>query len=709
MRRRAIIATAAAVVAGLAVAAGAATVTPTPAEAAPLSKVLVFSKTAGFRHSSIPNGIAAIQQLGATNGFTVTATEDATAFSTANLAQYQAVVFLSTTGDVLNAGQQSAFEAYLAAGGGFVGVHAAADTEYDWPWYGGLVGGYFASHPATQQATIRVEDRANPSTAHLPSTWTRTDEWYNYRTNPRSAVKVLASLDESSYSGGSMGGDHPITWCHSYGGGRAWYTGLGHTEQSYSDPNFTRMLLGGIQVAGGAASADCRPEPGYTPIFDGTQASLAQWRQAGPGGFTLADGTLTSYGGMGLLWYPVRTFGNYSLKVDWMMPGDDNGGVFIGFPDPQGDPWAPVDAGHEIQIDATDADPARTTGSVYSFQAPNQAARAAALNPPGSWNTYEIGVHGQRVEIWLNGVKINDYVSSRAIANGYIGLQNDGAGLDINYRNVRIKTDGPSEPPATDLARGRPAIASSVEAGSGHVAGNAVDGNPATRWGSAYADPQWLSIDLGATYAINRVRLAWETAHARAYQVQVSSDNATWSPVYSTTTGDGGVDDLTVAGTGRYLRVHGSQRATQWGYSLWDVNVYGTASGGTLLSRGRPVTASSVETGSGHVPGNAVDGNPATRWGSAYADPQWISVDLGASRALNRVRLTWEAAYARAYQVQVSSDNLTWSPVHTTTTGDGGVDDIAISATGRYLRVHGTQRALPAYGYSLWELEVHGS
>nr|WP_308425458.1 ThuA domain-containing protein [Micromonospora parathelypteridis] len=685
------------------------TVAPTPAEAAPLSKVLVFSKTAGFRHSSIPNGIAAIQQLGAANGFTVTTTEDATSFTTANLAQYQTVVFLSTTGDVLNAGQQGAFEAYIAAGGGFVGVHAAADTEYDWPWYGGLVGAYFDSHPATQQATVRVEDRANASTAHLPSTWTRTDEWYNYRATPRSAVKVLASLDESSYSGGSMGGDHPITWCHAYGGGRSWYTGLGHTEQSYSDPNFTRMLLGGIQVAAGAVAADCRPEPGYTPLFDGTQASLGQWRQAGPGGFTLADGTLTSNGGMGLLWYPVRTFGNYSLKVDWMMPGDDNGGVFIGFPDPQGDPWGPVDAGHEIQIDATDGDPTRTTGSVYSFQAPNQAARAAALKPPGGWNTYEIAVHGQRVEIWLNGVKINDYVSSRAIANGYIGLQNDGAGMDINYRNVRIRTDGPSEPPATDLARGRPATASSVEPGSTHAAANAVDGNAATRWGSAYTDPQWITVDLGATYAINRVRLAWETAHARAYQVQVSPDNVAWSPVHTTTTGDGGVDDLTVTGTGRYLRVYGTQRATQWGYSLWDLNVYGTSSGGTLLSRGRPVTTSSVEPGSAHVAANAVDGNAATRWGSAYADPQWISVDLGASHTLDRVRLTWEAAYARAYQVQVSPDNVTWSPVHTTTSGDGGVDDIAISATGRYLRVQGTQRALPAYGYSLWELEVHGT
>ncbi|GAA0957324.1 ThuA domain-containing protein [Virgisporangium aurantiacum] len=230
----------------------------TPAQAAPLTNVLVFSKTAGFRHDAIPAGIAAIRQLGTANGFSVTATEDAAQFTTANLAQYQAVVFLSTTGDVLNAAQQTAFEQYIASGKGYVGVHAAADTEYDWAWYGGLVGAYFLSHPAIQQANVRVEDRTNASTAHLPQTWTRTDEWYNYRTNPRSRVRVLANLDEASYSGGSMG-DHPITWCQNYGGGRAWYTGLGHTQESYADANFTRMLLGGLQIAAGSVTANCTP------------------------------------------------------------------------------------------------------------------------------------------------------------------------------------------------------------------------------------------------------------------------------------------------------------------------------------------------------------------------------------------------------------------------------------------------------------------
>ncbi|GLX99171.1 ThuA domain-containing protein [Herbidospora sp. NBRC 101105] len=683
---------------------------PTAASAAPLTKVLVFSKTAGFRHDSIPTGIAAIQQLGAANGFTVTATEDANQFTTANLAQYQAVIWLSTTGDVLNATQQTAFQSYIAGGGGYVGVHAAADTEYDWSWYGGLVGAYFASHPANQTAVVKVEDRSNVSTSHLPQTWSRLDEWYNYRTNPRSVARVLASLDESTYSGGSMGGDHPITWCQNYGGGRSWYTGMGHTQETFADSNFRQMLLGGIQIAAGFRAADCRPETGYTPLFDGTQTSLDQWRQAGPGGFTLANGTLTSFGGMGLLWYPVTPFADYSLKLDWMMPGDDNGGVFIGFPDPNGDPWQPVDTGHEIQIDATDADPTRTTGSVYSFRAPDTALRDAALNPPGSWNAYEIRVTGQRVEIWLNGVKINDYTSTRAIQNGHIGVQNDGAGLDINYRNIRVKGET-TQPPATDLARGKTVTASSVEAGSAHVAANAVDGNTATRWGSAYADPQWITVDLGASYNVNRVRLNWEAAYGRAYRVEVSPDNTTWTTVSTQTASDGGVDDLTVNGTGRYVRIYGTQRAlTQYGYSLWDLNVYGTpASGGpALLSRSRPVTVSSVEPGSAHTAANAVDGNTATRWGSAYADPQWITVDLGQTRTISRVRLQWEAAYGRQYRVETSPNNSTWTTVSTQTASDGGVDDLTVNGTGRYVRVYGTQRAT-AWGYSLWEFDVYGS
>jgi len=214
-------------------------------------EVLVFSKTAGFRHESIAAGVQAIRELGEAHGFAVTATEDAATFTSRGLHRYAAVVFLNTTGDVLARAQQAAFEEYVRTGGGFVGVHSAADTEYDWAFYGDLVGAYFASHPAIQRATVRVEDRAHPATAHLDASWVRTDEWYNYRTNVRSTARVLASLDESTYTGGAMGRDHPIAWYREFAGGRSFYTGGGHTVESYREPAFRAHLLGGIRYAAG--------------------------------------------------------------------------------------------------------------------------------------------------------------------------------------------------------------------------------------------------------------------------------------------------------------------------------------------------------------------------------------------------------------------------------------------------------------------------
>ncbi|WP_246074269.1 ThuA domain-containing protein [Nonomuraea terrae] len=401
--------------------------------------VLVFSRTAGFRHDSIPAGIQAIKDL----GFDVTATEDPGAFTTDNLAKYKAVIFLSTTGDVLNDAQQAAFESYIKAGGGFVGVHAAADTEYEWPFYGELVGAWFASHPAIQPATIKVEDRAHPATAHLGSLWNRTDEWYDYRTNARSTAHVLATLDESSYSGGRMGDDHPIAWCKEYEGGRSFYTGGGHTRESFAEPDFLKHLLGGINYAMGEVNADCRPEAGYTSIYNGDTEG---WEQAGPGSFANADGTLTSQGGMGLFWYKAKEYGSYSLKLDWKMDGDDNSGVFIGFP-ASDDPWSAVNNGYEIQIDATDA-PDRTTGSVYGFKSADLAARDAALNPPGQWNAYEIRVEGEHLQIFLNGVKINDFTNTdpaRSLEQGYVGIQNHGAGDEVAFRNIRIKELTPED------------------------------------------------------------------------------------------------------------------------------------------------------------------------------------------------------------------------------------------------------------------------
>jgi len=228
-------------------------ITPTTNDSCP-KRLLIFSKTGGFRHASIKDGKIALQKLAAQHNYAVDFTEDSSVFTDANLARYDAVVFLLTTGTILNDIQKAAFERYIRAGGGYVGVHSASDTEYDWSWYGGLVGAYFDrihGHSKVMQATIHVTDRTQPSTMMLPAVWIRTDEWYNFATNPRGRVNVLMTIDEKSYKGGTMGADHPIAWYHEYDGGRAWYTALGHTSASYYEPLFLAHLWGGIVYAAG--------------------------------------------------------------------------------------------------------------------------------------------------------------------------------------------------------------------------------------------------------------------------------------------------------------------------------------------------------------------------------------------------------------------------------------------------------------------------
>ncbi|HEY1015927.1 MAG TPA: discoidin domain-containing protein [Herpetosiphonaceae bacterium] len=286
-----------------------------------------------------------------------------------------------------------------------------------------------------------------------------------------------------------------------------------------------------------------------------------------------------------------------------------------------------------------------------------------------------------------------------------------------------------AQPPAhgqsANLALNKPVSVSSTETADFPGAA-AVDGNPATRWASLYSDPQWLQVDFGAIQSLSRVVLRWEAAFARGYQVQLSVDGSAWTTVYATSSGDGGVDDLAVSGAGRFLRVTGTARATQWGYSLWEIEAYGAASPtatpqpptptrtatatpvppGGNLALNKPASASSSETAD-FPASRAVDGNPATRWASLYSDPQWLQVDFGASQSLSRVVLRWEAAFARGYQVQLSNDGSAWTTVYATSSGDGGVDDLAVSGAGRFLRVTGTARATQ-WGYSLWEIEAYG-
>ena len=226
-------------------------------------RVLVFSKTTGFRHDSIPVGIATIRRLGREHGFAVEQTEDERAFTDRNLARYDALVFLSTTGEpIARQDHRRAFQRYIRRGGGFLGIHAASDSFERWPWYVGLVGAGFRRHaPGTSAAHVVVEDARTAATRGVPRVWRRVDEWYAFRSNPRRRVHVLATLDERTYDpqDAAMGADHPIAWCHRYAGGRSVYTAMGHTRGSYREPKFASHLLGAIEMASGHARFACAP------------------------------------------------------------------------------------------------------------------------------------------------------------------------------------------------------------------------------------------------------------------------------------------------------------------------------------------------------------------------------------------------------------------------------------------------------------------
>jgi F5/8 type C domain/Beta-1,3-glucanase/Putative Ig domain len=259
----------------------------------------------------------------------------------------------------------------------------------------------------------------------------------------------------------------------------------------------------------------------------------------------------------------------------------------------------------------------------------------------------------------------------------------------------------------TNLALNQPATASSIQSAS-FPASAAVDGNLGTRWASAFSDPQWLEVDLGSAQTICQVVLQWETAYATSFQIQTSPDGTNWTSIFSATTGTGGTQTLNVSGSGRYIRMYGTARATQYGYSLWEFQVYGTGSGSTCSTTdaalNQPATASSVQS----VPfpaSNAVDGNLSTRWSSAFSDPQWLEVDLGSTKSICQVVLYWEAAYGKAFQIQTSNDGSTWISIFSTTTGAGGTQTLNVSGSGRYIRMFGTARGTP-YGYSLWEFQA---
>ena len=320
-------------------------------------------------------------------------------------------------------------------------------------------------------------------------------------------------------------------------------------------------------------------------------------------------------------------------------------------------------------------------------------AGSVAISPTGGWETW---------------VDVTGTITPPTGTHPLYLVFTGGAGSLFDVDDFTFTSGGTPPQPGANLALNKPATASSLESAA-YPASAAVDASLTTRWSSAYSDPQWIQVDLGQSYAIDRVKLTWEAAYATTYQIQTSANGTTWTTVRSITGGNGGEDDNTaLAATGRYVRINGTARATGYGYSLFGFEVYGGGTPpqpSTNVALNKPATASSLESAA-YPASAAVDASLTTRWASAFSDPQWIQVDLGQSYSIARVRLLWEAAYGSAYQIQTSANGTTWTTVRTVTGGNGGEDDnTGLNATGRYVRIYGTTRGT-AWGYSLFNFEV---
>jgi hypothetical protein len=277
----------------------------------------------------------------------------------------------------------------------------------------------------------------------------------------------------------------------------------------------------------------------------------------------------------------------------------------------------------------------------------------------------------------------------------------DGARLD------KIGFESKAAADARIISRNKTAYSSSNESGS-YLPANAFDGTTATRWSSQSSDNQWIKVDLGSTYDVDRVVLDWEAAYAEEYEIQISNDAENWNTLYHKDGNTGGIDNIMASGRGRYVRMLGLHRGTQYGYSLREFTVYGEAAvgGDVNFCSGKTVTTSSNQDAN-TTGGKAVDANLSTRWSTNFSDDQWIYVDLGVKRDLNRVKLRWESAYGKSYEIKVSDDASNWTTIFSTTNGNGNLDDLSVSGSGRYVKMRGVQRGT-SYGYSLYEFEAYG-
>ena len=509
-------------------------------------RLLLFSETRGFRHNSIPQALDSIEELANSAGMQVDRAGNSDGvFTDSNLAGYDAVVWVMTTGDVLDDDEQAAFEHYIRSGGGYAGIHSASDTEYDWPWYGDLVGAYFDRHPAVQAALQNVEDQTHPSTEHLGSTWTRTDEWYDFRSNPRSNVNVLLSLDENSYSGGQMGNDHPIAWFHEFDGGRAWYTGGGHTVSSYAEEDFQAHLLGGILYAAGIDGDDVE-FPVVEPPTGVPEGALdrsdwvvtASQSRRGEGANSAIDANSETRWSTGA----TQTSGMY-FQVDLGSVEDIDSIVLDSGPEATDYP-----RGYEVRV---------------SDDGVNFSRTIASGTPAGRTTT----------------------ISFPAVATRYLRIVQTGSDVDrwwsIHEINVNSAEDTTSGGTSTLLGRGGWSATASSQSGADQP-DNAFDADTGSRWstGATQTPGQWFLIDLGDVVSVDRLVLATSAAqpfdYPRAYEVRVSDDGISFSDPIASGAGSATTDIALGDTTARYLRIEqtGSDDSRWW--SIYDATVYGT-------------------------------------------------------------------------------------------------------------------------------------
>ncbi|WP_326848312.1 DUF4855 domain-containing protein [Paenibacillus alvei] len=352
--------------------------------------------------------------------------------------------------------------------------------------------------------------------------------------------------------------------------------------------------------------------------------------------------------------------------------------------------WIYVDLGQAYNVNRVKLNWETAYGKSYKIQVSNDAT---------NWTDVYATTTGD------GGVDDIGFVPTTA---RYVRMYATERGTIYGYSLYEFQVYGDSVGSATtaNLALNKTASSSSNQDAT-LTPSNVVDGNATTRWSSQFTDSEWVTVDLGQSYNINRVLLNWELAYGKGYKIQVSNDATNWTDVYTTTTGDGGIDDIFFTPVNaRYVRMYGTQRAyTFYGYSLYEFQVYGSKPN---LALNKTATASSNETAA-YTADKAVDGNPTTRWSSLYSNPQWIYVDLGQQYRVNQVKLNWEFAYAKGYRIQVSNDALNWADMYTTSTGDGGIDDIYFEpVNARYVRMYATNQGTD-YWYSLYEFEVYGN